>query len=107
MVGTGVSPTLTCAGRSTAFWTRPMSSRTAPRTTSPGASNRLRERAFTAATRGRTKTLVTRGAWTRRNQHGILHQIACEHGAARDFRDQQLVTARIRAADGVHALGVV
>src|SRR6266852_4327443 len=95
MLGAAVSPTLTWAGRSTMFWTRPMSSRTVPRTTSAGA------------TRGRRKTLVTWRGWTRGDQDGIFHQVAFEHGAARDFGDQQFLAARIRAADRVHALGVV
>src|SRR5216683_1951688 len=107
MLGAAVSPTLTWAGRSTMFWTRPMSSRTVPRTTSAGATNLVRELVGAGATRGRRKTLVTWRGWTRGDQDGIFHQVAFEHGAARDFGDQQFLAARIRAADRVHALGVV
>src|SRR6266851_276779 len=75
MLGAAVSPTLTWAGRSTMFWTRPMSSRTVPRTTSAGATNLVRELVGAGATRGRRKTLVTWRGWTRGDQDGIFHQV--------------------------------
>src|SRR6266851_6514878 len=107
IVGAAVSPTLTCVGRSATAWIKPISSSAQPRPTRPVVISRARERVDTGAMRGRRKTLVTRSAWTRGGQLGILHQVAGKHRAARAFRNQQLLAVGIRVADAVHALGVI
>src|SRR3982074_2857281 len=84
-----------------------MSSSTAPRTISPGASSRVPERTLGGASRGCSETLVTRRVWSRGDQHGMFHQVACEHGAARGFGDQQLLAVSIRAPNAIHALGII